>query len=331
MIGVIGPSVTPVLNPRPVESGLKEPRVLPESIDDLRLFHQHVDRGDAGCGDGRRMRRGEEKRARAVIEKIDQRSCTGDVAPEDADGFRQRADLNIHAAVHAEVIDGAASVCAEHAARMRVVHHHDASELFGERAQCGQRTEVAVHAEHAVGDEQRPLAGRQRLQDLARGVDVLVREHLDRRAAQARTVDDARVVQLVRDNEVVLAEDRRHRTSVCREAALKHDRRFGLLERGEPALEFHVDVHRPGNRSHRSRADAVLPRCLEGALTQLRMRRQAEVIIRREIDDRTMIDGRLRLLLVFENAELPVQTLRLEPVQFIREIGQRIASHVQVS
>ena len=40
------------------------------------------------------------------------------------------------------------------------------------------------------------------------------------------------------------------------EAALEHDDRFGLLERGQPALELHVDVHRAGNRAHRSRADA---------------------------------------------------------------------------
>ena len=40
------------------------------------------------------------------------------------------------------------------------------------------------------------------LQDRARGVDVLVREHLDRRAAQPAAVDDAGVVQLVGDDDV---------------------------------------------------------------------------------------------------------------------------------
>ena len=41
-------------------------------------------------------------------------------------------------------------------------------------------------------------------QDLARGVHVLVRKHLDRRAAQAAAVDDAGVIQLVGDDDVVL-------------------------------------------------------------------------------------------------------------------------------
>ena len=41
------------------------------------------------------------------------------------------------------------------------------------------------------------------LHDRARRVDVLVRKHLDRRPAQPGAVDDARVIQLVRDDDVV--------------------------------------------------------------------------------------------------------------------------------
>ena len=149
-----------------------------------------------------------------------------------------------------------------------------------------QRAEVAVHAEHAVGDEERRAgAAGSDLQDLARRVDVLVRKHLDRRAAQAAAVDDARVVQLVRHDDVVLAEDGRDRAGVGREAALEDDDGFGLLELGEPAFELHVDGHRAGDRPNRSGADAESPRRLERALAQPRMRRQAEVVVRREVDD----------------------------------------------
>ena len=70
---------------------------------------------------------------------------------------------------------------------MRIVDHHDAAGLFGQFAELGQRAEVAVHAEDAVGDEQLALTGRQARDDLARRVDVLVRKDLDRRAAQAGT------------------------------------------------------------------------------------------------------------------------------------------------
>jgi hypothetical protein len=75
-------------------------------------------------------------------------------------------------------------------------------------------------------------------QDAARPVDVLVSEHLDRGAAQPAAVDDARVVQLVADDDVFLREQGRHGAGVSGEAALEHDCRFGALELGEPPLQF---------------------------------------------------------------------------------------------
>ena len=42
--------------------------------------------------------------------------------------------------------------------------------------------------------------------------------------------------------DVLFREDRRDRAGVRREAALKDDRRLGLLELGEPPLELHVEL-----------------------------------------------------------------------------------------
>ena len=131
--GVIGLSLRPVLNPRSFRPCLEESRVVPQPLDDLRLLFEHIERREARGRHRRRMRRREQERPRAVVQKIDQRVRSGHVAAERAHRLRQRADLNVHAAVHLEVIDRAAAVLAEHAARMRIVHHHDAAEFLGER------------------------------------------------------------------------------------------------------------------------------------------------------------------------------------------------------
>ena len=160
----------------------------------------------------------------------------GDVAAEHADGLRQRADLNVDAAVQTEVIDRAAARRPEHAAGMGVVDHHDAAEFVGDVAESGQRAEVAVHAEHAVGDEQRaPMRAAAARRISSRGVDVAVRKHLDRRATETRAVDDAGVIQFVGDDRVLAAEHRGDGAGVGGESALEHDGRLGLLERGQPA------------------------------------------------------------------------------------------------
>ena len=130
------------------------------------------------------------------------------------------------------------------------------------------------------------------LQDLARGVDVLVRKDLDRRAAQAAAVDDAGVIQLVGDHDVVFGQDGGDGAGVRGEAALEDDDGLGLLERGEPALELHVDRHGAGDRADRAGADAEPPRRVERRLAQPRMRRQAEIVVRREVDDLAVVEVR---------------------------------------
>ena len=130
MTGVIGLSLRPGVEPEPLQPLFEETSVLPQPFDDFRLLHQDVERGHAGQHHRRRMRRREQERPRAVIQEVDQIRVAGDVAAERADRLRQRADLDVDPAVHAEMIDRAAPVLAEHAARVRVVDHHDAAGLL---------------------------------------------------------------------------------------------------------------------------------------------------------------------------------------------------------
>ena len=84
------------------------------------------------------------------------------------------------------------------------------------------------------------------------------------------------------------------------------------LNVGEPPLELHVD--RPCVPAIVRTDPEPTPNRrvgLERASRSLRMRRQAEVVVRREVDDLTVIEGRLRLLLVVEDAQLAVQALLL--------------------
>ena len=72
----------------------------------------------------------------------------------------------------------------------------------------GERRDVAVHGEHAVGDQQfvaGPVFGFL-AEALAIG-DVLVLEHFDRRARKAAAIDDGGVIQLVGKNQIVFAQE----------------------------------------------------------------------------------------------------------------------------
>ena len=57
--------------------------------------------------------------------------ASANVATQNADSLGQRAYLDIHMAVQAEVVHCAASVTAEDARGMRIVDHHNGAVLFG--------------------------------------------------------------------------------------------------------------------------------------------------------------------------------------------------------
>ena len=89
-----------------------------------------------------------------MIEKIDQIARAAHVSAQRANRLGQRSHLNIDASVNVEVIDRASSIAPQHAGSMRVVDHHDRAVFFREIAQRRQWTNVAIHREHSVGDQQ---------------------------------------------------------------------------------------------------------------------------------------------------------------------------------
>ncbi len=65
----------------------------------------------------------------------------------------------------------------------------------------------------------------------------------------------------------------------------------------------------------------------ERFLLQLRVRRQAEIIVRGEIDDLAAVDASPCGLLVVEHAEAAIKALRLEGVELVGEKAKRVVAH----
>ena len=64
------------------------------------------------------------------------------------------------------------------------------------------------------------------------------------REAEPRSVDDARVVEVVEEREVMATEQAREHAQVHLETGGEDQRRLTLHERREAILELHVDVER---------------------------------------------------------------------------------------
>src|SRR4029079_3403405 len=111
-----------------------------------------------------------------------------------------------------------------------------------------------------------------------------MRKYLDRGAAETAAVDDAGVVQLVGNDDVVSRQNRGDGPGIRGKAALEDHDSFDLLEFRETPLEFHMDRHGPGDRPDRTGPYSERLKCLECPLPEAGMGREAELIVRRQVD-----------------------------------------------
>ncbi len=110
----------------------------------------------------------------------------GDEGAAHAGRLAQRAHVDEALAAQAEMRQRAAPALAEHAEAMGVVHDEPGVVTLGQRQQLGQRRDVAIHAEHRIGDDELDVGLAVRQQGLE-PIDPAMRvaSHLRRRQQAA--------------------------------------------------------------------------------------------------------------------------------------------------
>lgn len=181
-------------------------------LDPLRLVHQRADRCVRARRDRHGQRVGEERRASALDDELDEVLGTRDKpARAAAERFAEGAGEDIDLADHVVVLVRAASGFAHDAVPVGIVDDEQGVVLIAECAEPGEVGDVAFHREHAVGDDP-DLPGDVRVilgffKRFTRGVHVGVLEDALLHAlfddgGESDGVDDAGVVELVGDDDV---------------------------------------------------------------------------------------------------------------------------------
>ena len=181
------------------------------------------------------------------------------------------------------------TVLAQHAQAMGVVHDQPGVVAFGQRKQFGQRCDVAIHAEHAIRDDQLVATGARGQKRFQRS-EVDVRIDLDRRPRQPRTVDERSVVQRIGKDRAFLrlpdAASLRHGThhGQIGHVARAEEQRIRLgnvfaLQRSHACFQPRVRNRMAADQVRCAAAEAILLCALRHRLGQGRMRCQAEIIV----------------------------------------------------
>ena len=102
--------------------------------------------------------------------------------------------------------------------------------------ELGKRRQIAVHGEHAVGDDQRAvMLGAMRGQQFARMRHIVMAEGEHTPARQLRAGIEAGMRQFVEQHQPVAADQHRDDAGIGEIAGAEDDRVLGLLDAGEAA------------------------------------------------------------------------------------------------
>jgi hypothetical protein len=259
------------------------------------LLLEQLERGER-AGDRRRgKRRREDERARRVDEVAGHCAVAGHERAVGAERLPERADDHVDLVLEARLGDSAAPAGTDGSGPVSLVDHHAQPVARRKLDDPLERRHVAVHREHAVGDDQRPTA--LRLLDAPLEmveIAVVVDEHVGAREPAA--VDDRGVVELIGEHDVAGASERRGHADVGEVARAEQQRRLAALERGEALLEAAMDRHRARDQARRACADAPPHRRVGGRRAHTGMIGQAEVVIRAQQQYRLAVEQHVRPL-----------------------------------
>jgi len=172
---------------------------------------------------------------------------------------------------------------------MRVVHGHHGAVASRQGDDVGQLGDVAFHREHAIGEDelQARVFGRPQLVLQVRHVGMPVHRRLTLRdgLGQADRVDDGRVIQLVGDDDVLLAEQRGDEAFVRVPAAHVAEGRLAPHEPCERLFELAVNGEGAADEAHGAGSG---PELVQGALAagdHLRLVAESQIVVGRENHD----------------------------------------------
>ena len=167
---------------------------------------------------------------------------------------------------------------------MRVIDNEHRTVLLREVDFLRQRRERAFHREHTVGHHHfvaRVFRGFERTPQIAH---VAILESLLPRFRQTHAVDDRRVIELVRDDRVLLEDDRLKQTLVRVPARAVQDRILGAEKFGDALLELTVNRLRAADEAHRGEPVSVVALRFLRGFNDRRVIGESEVVVGGEHD-----------------------------------------------
>jgi hypothetical protein len=266
----------------------------------------------------------EDERAGGVDEEVDRCGAGAGVGAVGAERLAEGADDDVDLAAEAGRRDRSAPAGSDGARRVGLVDHQPAAVAPGQLLQAGDGGEVAVHREDAVADDQRPAPSRP-LQAPGEVLEVTMAIDEGLGPCQAASVDDAGVVELVREDDLLAPGEGGDDAGVGEIAGAEQQRSLAALELGQLRLELAMRLHVAGDKPRGAGPGAPAHRRLGRRGPHLRVIGEAEVVVGAEQQHRLPAEQHPRALRTVDQAQAPVDSALAQLLQPRGDVGHAAA------
>ena len=195
------------MKPSSTQAASETTRVLLQPVAQLGRGLDQLERGEARRDDGRGEAVREEVWPRPLPEELDDLGSARDVpAARPAHRLAERPRDDVDPLGRPKARRRSAAARPDDTDRVRVVDHHERIVSLGELTDLVEPGQVAVHREDPVGRDQAATRSRGLLEARRELVHVAVCVAKPLGLAEANPIDDRGVIELVRDDGVLLAQ-----------------------------------------------------------------------------------------------------------------------------
>ena len=282
---------------------------------------EDLEQFDAGAHHGRGQRVGEEVGPRPLPQHVDDLAAARRKSAHGAaESLAQRTGQDVDLAAQIVKFRDAAPRSAQHAGRVAFVDHHQRVVLPRQAADLVQRSGIAVHREDPVGADHAEALRLRTFEAILQRLHVGIGVAVTHRLREPHAVDDRGVVQRIRDDGVLLREERFENAAVGVEAGGVENRVLRAEIIGDRTFQLLVNILAAADEPHRRHAETPFVHGPFGRFDQAFVVRKTQIVVGAEIQHGAARDFDLGTLRRGDHPFGLIQSRRLDISEFPLEI-----------
>ena len=231
------------------------------------------------------------------------------VAAQAGQRFAEGAHINIHFVFQTKVAGRTPAAFSQDTQSMGIIHHDPGPVLFGQAHYFWQFSNIAAHAEYAIGDNKTAGGLRYLLQLALQILHIGMVEAQHFAVAQLAAIVDAGMVFFIADDIVAPPHNGTDDAEIGLKTGGKGNNGLLVQETGQLGLQFQVHFQSTIEKTGTGTAGAVLFKCFDAGFDDLRAGSKTQIVIGTQHNAAAALHNDFRGLAAFQGMEIGINPL----------------------